>query len=181
MIIDRRRLLQGHGAHRSPERHPTGEMLTQTSELAIQALMYLGRLETEHPVSPRQIATALGCSRTYLLKTLRLLSRARILHTHKGSKGGVTLGLPPQQITLLMVVEACQGLLIGNYCQDLGPGADHIVCAFHQAMLDVHRATVQALQKWTLAQLIDRPGPLDPQFGEVCKMARVLLPAKDSW
>ena len=41
-------------------------MLTQTSELGIQALLYLLLLDDDKPVSPRRIAEAIGSSPTYM-------------------------------------------------------------------------------------------------------------------
>ena len=73
-----------------------------------------------------------------------------------------------------VIVEACQGLVIGNYCQDLGPGDSDDVCAFHRAMMEVHQATVGALARWTLADLLARPRPLNPDFQLSCKMVDTL-------
>lgn len=145
-------------------------MITRTSELAILALVVLGLESEGEPLSPRQLGERLEGSQSYLAKVLGMLVKAGLLRSFRGAKGGVLLARSPEEIRLLDVVEACQGLLVGNYCRALDhPGFP--VCAFHQAMADVHRATVEALSRWTLADLLEQPTPGRlPASGPPCKM-----------
>jgi Rrf2 family protein len=144
-------------------------MLTHTSEIAIRALVYLGLSGSEQPVPPRLIASAIACSPTYLAKTLRLLGRAGIVRSRKGAHGGVWLGRPPAAISLLNIVEACQGLMVADYCQ--GPGQRPVgVCGFHRAMQEVFDATTAALSRWTLADLLRNPAPTGAVGGRSCKL-----------
>lgn len=142
-------------------------MLTQTSETAVRALIYLALVQSEEPLTPRHIAEHLGTSPTYMAKITRQLVKANILRSQRGAAGGVSLARDPEKITLLAVMEASQGLLVGNYCEEI---SDHLepVCAFHRAMKEAHHAVVSVLTRWTLADLMARPGPSDgnPQ----CKM-----------
>ncbi len=132
-------------------------MLTKTSLLAIRALLWLAQHGRDASASPRRIAEALSASPTYLAKVLRLLVKAGILRAERGVKGGVRLNRPPVQITLLAIVEACQGALLEDYCQ---PGCDvSQVCSFHEAAAELHQALTGVLSRWTLAQLAERPRP----------------------
>lgn len=135
-------------------------MLTQTSESAVRALVYLVLYGGDQPTPPHVIAEHLNASPSYFAKITRMLVKANILRSHRGALGGVTLSRPPAEITLLNIVEACQGLLVGNYCQSMKdhPGP---VCAFHTAMVEVQQATLGVLGKWTLKELSDQPGPGD--------------------
>jgi DNA-binding IscR family transcriptional regulator len=72
-------------------------------------------------------------------------------------KGGVTLSRPPEAITLLDVVEACQGKILGDFCQDFD--RMELVCAFHRAMAELHEAIITILKRWTLADLAQKPFP----------------------
>lgn len=146
-------------------------MLTRTSELAVQALLVIGLEGAEEPLSPRQLADKLGCSQSYLAKVLGMLVRAGLLRSYRGAKGGVLLAREASEVTLLHVVEACQGMLVANYCRSIEGAPDFPVCAFHRAMEDVHRATVEALSRWTLAHLLENPVPgRMPRGGPPCKM-----------
>jgi len=132
-------------------------MLTKTSISAIRALTYLGIRGTTEPISPKCLAERLGESPTYMAKVTRHLVRAGILRAHRGVGGGVTLNRPPEQITLLAIVEACQGAILGSFCEE----ADDLpkTCAFHQAAGELHRAIVEVLSRWTLAHIVAKPQP----------------------
>lgn len=132
-------------------------MLTKTSISAIRALTYLGLRASDEPISPRQMAQELGESPTYLAKVVRHLVKSGLLRAYRGVAGGVTLGRAVEQITLLSIVEACQGTILGDFCEE----ADDLAktCAFHQAGAELHRAIVGVLSRWTLARLIEKPLP----------------------
>lgn len=130
-------------------------MFTKTSISAIRALTYLGLNSTGQPISPRHMAERLGESPTYLAKVVRRLVRAGVLRAHRGVSGGVTLNRPPDEISLLSIAEACQGAILGDFCQD----AEELekTCAFHQAGAELHEAIVGILSRWTLAELLQKP------------------------
>ena len=134
-------------------------MLTQTSELAIRTLIFLALEGQGEPLSPRRIALSMECSPSYLAKTVGLLVRAGVLRSIRGSAGGVLLARTPQEISLLDVVEACQGLITAQYCD--GYGEAEQVCSYHRAMLELHEATVGTLSKWTLQDLLRSPAVAD--------------------
>jgi Rrf2 family protein len=133
-------------------------MLGKTSLSAIRTLIHLAQSEAGACVSPRRIAEALGESPTYLAKVCRLLVRAGILRAEKGVRGGVWLSRPPAQVTLLSIIEACQGTMVGDYC--LSGRELSNVCSFHRAALELHEAITGVLTQWTLAQLLEKPRPV---------------------
>jgi Rrf2 family protein len=143
-------------------------MLTRTSLSAIRTLVYLGLHQDLGPTSPRRIAVALSESPTYLAKVTSHLVKAGILRAHKGVLGGVTLAREPKAITLLSIVEACQGHFVGSFCSDVSDTAH--ICAFHRAGLELYQAVTQVLSKWTLADLLQKPFPSVPIAGVDCLM-----------
>lgn len=145
-------------------------MLNQTTVTALQTLLYLSQRPETTPVPPSEIARQLDASLPYLAKINTMLVRADLLRAHRGAKGGMTLARPPKSIRLLDVVEACQGKVLGDYCQ---PYDDiKIVCGFHAAMHELQGAIVASLTRWTLADLIARPTPTGALKGHVnCRMA----------
>ncbi len=140
-------------------------MLTKTSLSAVRALAFLGRNRRQQPWSPRSIAEQLGESPTYLAKVVRHLVRADIVKAHRGVNGGVTLHRPPEAITLLSILEACQGAIPGDFCSDTDD-LGH-TCAFHQAGAELHRAVVGVLSRWTLADFLSNPKPSGLLAGQV--------------
>lgn len=120
--------------------------------------MFLALDEGDEPVSPREMAERLKLSPTYLSKINQRLVHVNILRAHQGAHGGVSLRRDPKDITLLEILEACQGQMLANYCE--GNLVLESVCAFHHAMHDLHLAVTESLSRWSLADLAARPGPL---------------------
>lgn len=132
-------------------------MLTQTTITAIRILIHLGSEVAGGAESLKRIAETLGESSTYLVKIARHLVRVGILRSLRGKTGGVVLNRVPKTITLLAVVEACQGTIHGDFCQstpDLSKA-----CAFHRAGAELHEAISDVLSRWTLADFIKQPYP----------------------
>lgn len=142
-------------------------MLTQTSELAIKTLIFLAVQGHGKPLSPRRIALSMDCSPSYLAKTVGLLVKTGLLRSVRGSAGGVLLARDPHEISLLDVVEACQGLITAQYCDQPDQTID--VCAFHRAMAELHEAVIGTLTDWTLEDLLQRPASPEVPAHE-CKM-----------
>lgn len=147
-------------------------MLTQTSETALKSLIFLALHGTDEPTSPREIAEHIGASPTYMAKITRMLVKADILRSQRGALGGVHLSREAAKITLLDVVEACQGLIVGNYCQNMKEH-ERPHCGFHEAMLEVHQSMVSVLSKWTVDDLARNSKTYDASNGAKpsCKMA----------
>ena len=142
-------------------------MLTQTSELAIKTLIFLAVQGEGKPLSPRRIALSMDCSPSYLAKTVGHLVRTGLLRSVRGSAGGVLLARVPQEISLLDVVEACQGLITAQYCDRADETTN--LCSFHRAMAELHEAVIGTLTDWTLEDLLRCPASPEAP-GHQCKM-----------
>jgi len=144
-------------------------MLNQTTIMAIQTLVYIGQQRRPGPIPPGEIAERLGASPAYLSKIHTQLAKANILRSYRGTRGGVVLEQHPSAITLLQIVEACQGVILGDYCQKHDKIEE--VCAFHAAMHEVQSTLIATLTKWTLADLLKKPMPIEALRGKVqCRM-----------
>jgi len=134
-------------------------MLGKTSVSAIRTLLLLAQQDSSQCWSPRRLAEILGESPTYLAKVVRHLAKRGILEAERGVKGGVRLTLDPAQVSLLAVVEACQGEIVGNFCKSSRPEPG--VCNFHRAALELHEAITGVLGRWTVADLLQKPSASD--------------------
>jgi Rrf2 family protein len=133
-------------------------VLTQTSEIGVNALIFLGlRGMDKDPVTPRQVADFIGTSPTYTAKVCGQLVKADILRSQRGALGGVLLARKPAELNLLEIVEACQGKILPDYCQAVED--KRRVCAYHAAMVELHTAITGVLKQWTLQDLMARPRP----------------------
>lgn len=152
-------------------------MLGKTSISAIRSLLFLAHQEPGACLPPRKLAEALGESPTYLAKVTRHMVKQGILEAEKGVKGGVRLVLPLHEITLLSIVEACQGPIAGDYCRSNKPLGS--TCSFHQAAVELHEAITGVLQRWTVADLLRTPASTGAG-GVSCLIARgMTVPAFD--
>ena len=153
-------------------------LLTKTTEIAIQCLVLLARLPKGSLITPQPISIALGSSSSYTSKILRSLAKANLLESHRGASGGFSLARDPQEISLLQVVEACEGAIVGNYCRQF-PNPDQIskTCGFHQAMHEFEEGVKALLDKWTIEEISTRPLS-EEQDAPDCKLRRILVAEK---
>jgi Rrf2 family protein len=152
-------------------------MLTKTTMSALRALVHLAQQEDRACQSPRRIGEVLGESPTYMAKALRHLVKAGILRAERGVLGGVRLARMPEDITMLAVVEACQGALVGDFCQSSRPASTF--CGFHRAALEFHTAITGVLSRWTIAGLLDSPeGQVEAGGGVTCVMSGLSVPRR---
>ena len=121
-------------------------------------LIFLGlERKDDGPITPRQIAELISTSPTYTAKVCGQLVKAHILRSHRGASGGVQLARTPGEVTLLDIVEACQGKVLADYCE---PVEDmRKVCAYHSAMADLYGVVTGVLKAWTLQDLMARARP----------------------
>ncbi|MBL8236711.1 MAG: Rrf2 family transcriptional regulator [Bryobacterales bacterium] len=142
-------------------------MVNKTSISAVRALLFLAQQDASYCASPRRLAESLDESPTYLAKVVRHLVRSGILEAEKGVKGGVRLIRKPADITLLAIVESCQGVVVGDFCRGKRP--EPAICSFHRAALELHNAITSVLGRWTLGQLLEKPGASgSPSAGIPC-------------
>ena len=88
--------------------------LTSASKYSLEALLYLLEQNAESPVRARDIAKAKHLPEGFLLKSLGMLERARLVQSRKGPGGGFRLARPADRISLLEVIEAVDGPIQGH-------------------------------------------------------------------
>jgi Rrf2 family protein len=88
--------------------------LTRASSYAIHALVFMAAEKPNRPVASHHIAKARGIPERFLLKVLKPLVSARVLHSVKGPNGGYRLARPANDITILEILEAVDGPIRGQ-------------------------------------------------------------------
>ena len=88
--------------------------LTHASRYALHALAHMAALKENPVLTSHDLALARGLPERFLLKVLRPLVAARLLHSAKGPHGGYRLARPATQITMLEVIEAVDGPIRGR-------------------------------------------------------------------
>ena len=136
--------------------------LSDGVEQAIHSVAMLAALKQGEVLSAAALADFHGVSASYLLKHLQALSRAGILGTVPGPKGGYQLARPPEEISLLSVVLAVEGRQPAFRCKEIrrnGPNpmpASYFTapCQINAAMLRAERAYRAELDSVTIAGLL---------------------------
>lgn len=83
---------------------------------ALHALMYMVRHVTQLPVTTNTIAKGEGIPSEYLAKIFQRLSKAHIVKGVKGRKKGHVFARPPEDITLLEVINSIEGESLFDDC-----------------------------------------------------------------
>jgi len=89
--------------------------LSATIGYAIQALCFLGANGGD-PVRIKVLAQKAGVAKPYLSKIFHHLAQSGLVHSKRGYRGGVWLSRPPDQISLMDVVEALEGEALHLHC-----------------------------------------------------------------
>jgi Rrf2 family protein len=119
--------------------------------------VHLAQVPDGKVATPIEIARVSEGSTAYLAKILGQLVRAGILQSKRGSQGGVCLSRPPEAITLHDVLEALHGLPEPMPCPGVSRGKA-VNCRLYHALADIREATVAAMKRWTLADLMAEQG-----------------------
>jgi Rrf2 family protein len=74
--------------------------ISGTTQYALRAVLFVAEHGAEAPVRVEEIAVALNLPRNYLSKTLHALSRAGVLRSGRGPRGGFQLAAGAHDLTL---------------------------------------------------------------------------------
>src|SRR4051812_32427685 len=101
----------GEAASRVHPRLPVVLVITSKSPYAVRALAELARRGGAGPVPIGEIARTRDIPVQFLEGLFATLRRAGILQSQRGVKGGYSFARPPEELTVLEVVEALEGSL----------------------------------------------------------------------
>src|SRR5579885_3663539 len=130
-----------------------GMKLSEGVEWGLHCVTALAGLPAGATLPTKVLAEYHGLSETYLAKHLQALTNARIIESVPGPRGGYRLMRPPEEITLLEVVEAIDGREPVFRCTEIrqqgplarGPEAYRTPCGIHVAMARAEKAWRDAL------------------------------------
>lgn len=129
--------------------------LTRDGEYAVRAVLYLAA-QPEGKVSlVTDISEAQEVPKSYLSKIMQHLTRAGLVRSRRGSKGGFTLARSADSITLRETIEAVEGPIHLNVCL-IKKGECHrdVFCPVHPIWAEAQRRLFEILDSKTMAQLV---------------------------
>jgi len=90
--------------------------LTRTADYAIRVMIHLAGLPPGSRASRETLAEWAEVPGEFLAKVLQHLTRARLIVSHRGTKGGFQLARDTAGISMLEIVEAVEGKTELNVC-----------------------------------------------------------------
>jgi Rrf2 family protein len=129
--------------------------LTMTGEYAVRAMVGLASEPFGRVVQVAQLSASWDIPENFLRKIVADLARAGLLSSKRGAKGGISLAVAPEELTLLDVIEAVEGKIFLNKCL-IGPEfCDRTDwCAVHVVWCEAQGAVRDILKKRSLAEIV---------------------------
>ena len=130
--------------------------LTRRGDYAVRAALCLARAAGDgRYVKIREVAGTMALPASYTPQVLRLLAEAGLAEARAGRDGGYRLIRPPDEVTLLEVVEAAEGTFDLSRCiLRGGPCHWEQTCAVHGAWSAGVEAWRDSLRQTMLADLV---------------------------
>ena len=126
---------------------------TNRTDYGIRALIYLANHDGAH-AKAADIGATMDIPIGFLQQVLQELQRAHLVSSRSGPSGGYLLARPPDEITILEVVETLEGPIQTSECALRG-GPCHWdqVCAMHWVWSSAREALSSSLRAATLARV----------------------------
>jgi Rrf2 family protein len=131
--------------------------ITRQADYALRAAVEVARLPEGERAPTAMIATRQQIPLPFLAKIVSQLVVRGVLEATRGASGGVSLARPPQQISMLEIIEAIDGPITLNRCtRDPSVCELSQSCPFCEIFTEAQVALVKRLQSITLSDLVKR-------------------------
>jgi Rrf2 family protein len=129
-------------------------LYSRSAEYAIRAFVNLAQVPDGRYAMVKQIAAEEEIPAHFLAKILQQLARKGLLRSSKGPTGGFLLRVPPDEVRLLDIVEALDGLSEYEKCASgLAECSDDMPCPLHDSWKPLRSRIMDYLGRNTIADL----------------------------
>jgi FeS assembly SUF system regulator len=151
--------------------------VTKLADYGIVMLTYFAG-NSDKTFNARDIARVVRLPLPVVSKVLKTLSRAGLLASQRGTKGGYCLAFEPEKISVAAIIRALEGPIAVTECTDLAHGDCGLEtgCPVRTNWHMINRAIHQALEGITLAQMTQPLRGSLVQLSEPRQQQPVLLP-----
>lgn len=132
--------------------------LSREGDYAVRVVVDLAGRSPRAVVPADALSQTTGVPRPYLAKIVQILSRANLVQTRQGPRGGVSLAKDPATITLRHMVEAVEGPIFLNLCL-IRPGEcpRDSFCPVHPVWARVQAVLLRELDAVSAKDLAEAP------------------------
>lgn len=128
--------------------------LTRAADYAIRGIIYMAMQPAGAIVVIPEIAREMGIPVGFLARIFQSLSRAGVVISHRGKKGGYSLTGDPASLTLKDVIEAVEGNISMNICLDGYNDCERMdYCPTRGHLAEIQKVLIANLEKYNFATL----------------------------
>ena len=128
---------------------------TRAEEYGIMGVMYLAEQDRSRVVPLSEIADAQEVPEKFLAKIFQNLTKSGLVRSHRGVKGGFTLGKTPDGISMREVVETIQGpYQLINCLHDKECCEKYRCCPIRVVLEEAERQLLDVFNKYTVDDLL---------------------------
>lgn len=143
--------------------------ITRQSDYAIRCILYLASKQDGGAVMVEEISRAMDIPKSFLAKILQKLTKAGIVNSIRGIKGGFVLKRNVDKINLLEVIQLIEGPISINRCAvDRQYCGRSCVCTVHPVWLGLRDTIQDYLSSITFDRLIGNKA-IKGSFGTIKK------------
>jgi Rrf2 family protein len=128
--------------------------ITRSGEYGLRGVLFLARQPAERFILVSEISKYQHIPETFLAKIFQRLSKAGLLRSSRGSKGGFSLGKPAGSITMREVIEAIDGPIALIRClRREGECDDEELCPIYPVWSKAQQQLLEILDSTTVEDL----------------------------
>ncbi|HEY0320212.1 MAG TPA: Rrf2 family transcriptional regulator [Pyrinomonadaceae bacterium] len=145
--------------------------ISAQEEYGLRCLLQLARLVDGESLTLGQIAEREGISVANAGKLLWLLSKAGLVQSVRGNRGGYMLARPASEVRLSDVIKVLDDDMVQEHCKSYTGVLDVCVhtgdCGIRPVIVGLHEIVQNALSEITLAQLVGTEANVDATIHQI--------------
>jgi Rrf2 family iron-sulfur cluster assembly transcriptional regulator len=146
--------------------------LSAQEEYGLRCLLQLARAQkTSESLTLSQIAGQEGISSANAGKLMWILTKAGLVQSTRGTKGGYVLARPANEIRLNQVIRVLEGEPAESHCKSYAGVLDACIhtgdCGIRPVIVELHQIVDNALAEITLSQLLGTEANVDAVLHQI--------------
>ena len=151
--------------------------ISAQEEYGLRCLLQLARAETiGESLTLSQLGRLEGISTANAGKLMWILTKAGLVQSTRGTKGGYTLARPASEIRLNRVIRVLEGEPAESHCKSYAGVLDACVhtgdCGIRPVIVELHQIVDNALADITLSQLLGTEANVDAVLHQIQGISR---------
>ena len=131
--------------------------LTKAGDYGFQGMLYLAKQPKDRVVRISEISENEGIPEKFLAKIFQNLTRSGLVRSHRGAKGGFSLGKSAKKISIKELLECVQGPIYLSRCLSSSYNCERVkYCPLRKVWLKGQDFLADLLMKSTLADMANQ-------------------------